>query len=147
METHCFLIKETEAAETRYSTFNRELLTVYLLIKHFQSFVKGRQFHVITDHKPLTFALATQSSKVTLHLQPPNKRIIPFNDIYGVQSSPWYFFVPQLPLSLCKLTHTQTHMHIVFEFLINLALIFHDTRSIILTSFHSYNPVADACLP
>ena len=60
-----FFSKKLKPAETRYSTFDRELLAVYLAIKHFQYFVEGRQFHVITDHKPLTFALATKSSKLT----------------------------------------------------------------------------------
>ena len=44
-------------AETRYSTFDRELLAVYLSIKHFRHFLEGRTFHVLTDHKPLTYAL------------------------------------------------------------------------------------------
>ena len=48
-------------AETRYSTFDRELLAVYLAIKHFCHFLEGRHFHVLTDHKPLTFALNTRS--------------------------------------------------------------------------------------
>ena len=52
-------------AETRYSTFDHELLAKYLAIKHFQHFVEGRQFHVLTDHKPLTFAFSTQSCKLT----------------------------------------------------------------------------------
>ena len=43
-------------SERRYSTFDRELLAVYLSIKHFRYFLEGRIFHVITDHKPLTFA-------------------------------------------------------------------------------------------
>ena len=47
-------------AETRYSTFDRELLAVYLAITHFQHFLEGRYFHVLTDHKPLTFALNTR---------------------------------------------------------------------------------------
>ena len=38
---------------------------MYLAIKHFQHFVEGRQFHVLTDHKPPTFAFSTQSSKLT----------------------------------------------------------------------------------
>ena len=60
-----FFLKKLKPTEIRYSTFDCELLALYLSIKHFQHFVKGRQFHVITDHKPLTFALATQSSKLT----------------------------------------------------------------------------------
>ena len=54
-------------SETRYSTFDRELLGMYLAVKHFQHFVEGRQFHVLTDHKPLTFAFSTQSSMLTPH--------------------------------------------------------------------------------
>ena len=49
----------------RYSTFDRELLAVYLAIKHFHHFVEGREFYVLTDHKPLTFALSTNSDKYT----------------------------------------------------------------------------------
>ena len=49
--------KKMKPAETHYSTFDRELLAVYLAIQHFQHFLQGRQFHVLTDHKPLTFAL------------------------------------------------------------------------------------------
>ena len=60
-----FFSKRLKPAETRYSTFDRELLAIYLAIKHFQHFVEGRQFHVLTDHKPLTFAFHTQSSKLT----------------------------------------------------------------------------------
>ena len=60
-----FFSKKLKPAETRYSTFDRELLAMYLAIKHFQHFVESRQFHVITDHKPLTFAFTTQSSKLT----------------------------------------------------------------------------------
>ena len=49
----------------KYSTFDRELLAMYLGIKHFHHFVECCQFHVLTDHRPLTFAFATQSSKLT----------------------------------------------------------------------------------
>ena len=49
--------RQLRPAETRYSTFDRELLAVYLAIKHFRYFLEGREFHVLTDHKPLTFAL------------------------------------------------------------------------------------------
>ncbi len=30
---------------------------MYLAIRHFRHFVEGRHFHVLTDHKPLTFSL------------------------------------------------------------------------------------------
>jgi hypothetical protein len=49
-------------AGTRYSTFDEELLPIYLAIKHFRHFIEGRE---LTDHKPLTFALSTHSDKYT----------------------------------------------------------------------------------
>ena len=60
-----FFSTKLKPAETRYSTFDRELLAIYLAIKHFRHFVEGRQFHVLTDHKPLTFALASKPSQHT----------------------------------------------------------------------------------
>ena len=60
-----FFSRRMKPAETSYSTFDCELLAMYLAIEHFQHFVEGRQFHVLTDHKPLTFAFSTQSSKLT----------------------------------------------------------------------------------
>ncbi len=41
--------------ERRYSTFDRELLAIYSSINHIRHFVEGRKFHIITDHKPLSF--------------------------------------------------------------------------------------------
>ena len=56
-----YFSRKLTPAETRYSTFDRELLAVYLSIKHFRHFLEGRSFSVVTDHKPLTFALSTPS--------------------------------------------------------------------------------------
>ena len=50
-----FFSKTLKPAETRYSTFDRELLAVYLSIKHFRHVIKGQELCVLTDHKPLTF--------------------------------------------------------------------------------------------
>ncbi|BHF77875.1 hypothetical protein SprV_0602098500 [Sparganum proliferum] len=52
-----FFSKKLSPAETRYSVFGRELLAVYLSIRHFRHFLEGREFLVLTDHKPLDFAL------------------------------------------------------------------------------------------
>ena len=60
-----YFSRKLRPPETRYSTFNRELLAVYLAIKHFHHFVERREFYVLTDHKPLTFALSTNSDKYT----------------------------------------------------------------------------------
>lgn len=51
-----FFSKRLQPAETRYSTFGRELLAIYLAIRHFRHFLEGRQFCIFTDHKPLTYA-------------------------------------------------------------------------------------------
>ena len=65
---HCwcpiaYFSRKLQPAETRYSTFDRELLAIYLAIKHFHYFIEGRIFHILTDHKPLTYALSTHSDK------------------------------------------------------------------------------------
>ena len=57
-----FFSKKLKPSETHYSTFDRELLAVYLAIKHFRHFIEGREFHVRTDHKPLTFALGARTN-------------------------------------------------------------------------------------
>lgn len=58
-----YFSKKLRPTETRYSTFDWELLAIYLAVKHFRHFVEGREFHIATDHKPLTFALATAFDK------------------------------------------------------------------------------------
>ena len=58
-----YFSKKLKPAETRYSTFDRELLAIYLAIKHFRHFVEGRDFHVLTDHKPLTYAMGMRSDR------------------------------------------------------------------------------------
>ena len=58
-----FFSKKMTPAETRYSTFDRELLAVYLAIRHFRHLLEGQHFHVLTDHKPLTYALNTRSDR------------------------------------------------------------------------------------
>nr|VZI43467.1 unnamed protein product [Spirometra erinaceieuropaei] len=58
-----FFSKKLLPAETRHSTFGRELLAIYLAVKHFGHFLEGRDFTAFTDHKPLTFALLSHSDK------------------------------------------------------------------------------------
>ena len=60
-----YFSKKLKPSEAKYSTFNRELLAVYLAIKHFRHFIEGRQFKVFTDHKPLTYSLSTHSDRYT----------------------------------------------------------------------------------
>ena len=53
----CFFSKKLSDTETRYSTFYRELLGAYLVVCHFRFALEGRQFCLLTDHKPLCAAL------------------------------------------------------------------------------------------
>ena len=63
-----YFSKKLKPAETCYSAFDRELLAVYLAIRHFRYFVEGRVFCVLIDHKPLTFTLSSQSDRYTPRL-------------------------------------------------------------------------------
>ena len=56
-----FFSKALRPAEKKYSTFDRELLAVYLAVRHFRYYLEGRDFTVFTDHKPLMFAFAKVS--------------------------------------------------------------------------------------
>ena len=52
-----YFSKKLKPSETRYSTFDRELLAIYLAVKHFRHFIEGCVFHICTNHKPLIYAL------------------------------------------------------------------------------------------
>ena len=41
------------STQQKYSTFDHELLAIYLAAKHFHYFVDGRDVYIIMDHKPL----------------------------------------------------------------------------------------------
>ena len=56
-----FFSQTFSQTQRSYSTFDRELLAIYLAIGHFHYFVDGRQFIVYTDHAPLCHALFTRS--------------------------------------------------------------------------------------
>ena len=50
-------------SEKKYSTFDKELLAMYLAVKKFRYFIEGRKFAIFTDHKPLTFVFNKVSDK------------------------------------------------------------------------------------
>ena len=56
-----FFSRQLRPPERKYSTFDRELLALYLAIRHFRYYLEARQFVAFTDHKPLTFAFAKVS--------------------------------------------------------------------------------------
>ena len=57
-----YFSRKLNSAQQKYSTFDRELLGIYLSIQHFRYFVEGRDFFIVTDHKPLTYALRSRSA-------------------------------------------------------------------------------------
>ncbi len=54
-----------EAAQQKYSAFDRELFACYAGIRHFRYMLDGRPFAIFTDHKLLTYALARVSEPWT----------------------------------------------------------------------------------
>ena len=48
-----FFSKTLNKAQRNYSTFDRELLAIYLAVKHFAYFLQDRDFRIFTDHRPL----------------------------------------------------------------------------------------------
>lgn len=55
-EPIAFFSKSFSEAQTKYFTYDRELLGIYMAIKHFRRLIEGREFTVYTDHKPLMHA-------------------------------------------------------------------------------------------
>ena len=56
-----FFSRQLRAAERRYSTFDRELLALFLATRHFRFLLEGRRFTAFVDHKPLAFAMTKAS--------------------------------------------------------------------------------------
>ena len=52
-----FFSRKLNMAESRYSMFDRELLSCISTIRHFRFLVEGRKFFLLSDHKPLTYVL------------------------------------------------------------------------------------------
>jgi Reverse transcriptase (RNA-dependent DNA polymerase)/RNase H-like domain found in reverse transcriptase len=56
-----FFSKKLSGAEKNYSTYDRELLAIYLSVIYFKHMLEGRNFTIFTDHKPLIFAFKQKS--------------------------------------------------------------------------------------
>lgn len=61
----CFA-KKLPTTETRYSTFDRELLAIYLTLKLIRYVLEGFNFIIDTDHKPLVVAFRNCSENHSL---------------------------------------------------------------------------------
>jgi len=58
-----FFSRKMLPAQTRYSTYDRELLAAYLAVKHFLHTIEGRTTTLRTDHKPLLYMFSTKIYK------------------------------------------------------------------------------------
>ena len=63
-----FFSKHLEPPQRSYSAFDKELLPVYEAIRHFRHFLERCEFHVPTDWKPLTYAIAQSGDNFTSRL-------------------------------------------------------------------------------
>lgn len=57
-----YFSKKFSDTQRKYSTYDRELLSIYMAVKHFRKMFEGRQLTIFTDHKPITFALHKKPS-------------------------------------------------------------------------------------
>lgn len=57
-----YFSKKFNDVQLKYSTYDRELLAVYLSVQHFRYMVEGRPFVIYTDHKPLVYAFSKKPS-------------------------------------------------------------------------------------
>jgi hypothetical protein len=74
-----FFSRKLMDTESRYSTFDRELLAVQAAIKHFRHFCEGRAFQLWTGHKPLVTALSPISVPISPRHQCHLAFILEFN--------------------------------------------------------------------
>ncbi|KAJ8713199.1 hypothetical protein PYW07_013569 [Mythimna separata] len=57
-----YFSKKFSEAQKKYSTYDRELLAMYMAVKHFRKTFEGRHLIIFTDHKPLTFVMTKMQS-------------------------------------------------------------------------------------
>ena len=60
-----FFSKALNSAQVNYFVFGRELLAMYLSLRHFRYFLEGRAFTFFTDHKPLVSAVTSPIKQAT----------------------------------------------------------------------------------
>ncbi|GFW62270.1 transposon Tf2-9 polyprotein [Trichonephila clavipes] len=58
-----FFSRKLTSSEKSYSAYDRELIAIYSAIRHFRYMLEARDFTVLTDHKPLTYAFRQKSDK------------------------------------------------------------------------------------
>ena len=74
-----FFSRKLSDTESRYSTYDRELLAVYAAVRFFQRILEGRQFTIKTDHRPLIYAADQHSDRASPRQQRQLDYILQFN--------------------------------------------------------------------
>lgn len=57
-----YFSKKLSDTQKKYSTYDRELLGIYMSVCHFRNMIEGRQLTIHTDHKPLTYVFSKMGS-------------------------------------------------------------------------------------
>ncbi|KAI5718458.1 hypothetical protein M8J77_021475 [Diaphorina citri] len=65
LEPLAFFSKKLDNAQKNYSTYDRELYAAYSAVKYFRFMLEGRNFTILTDHKPLSFAFSQKSDRAS----------------------------------------------------------------------------------
>ena len=81
-----FFFKSLTSAQKKWSTFDRELLAIFLAVNHFKYFLDGRPFTICTHHSPFTFMFTSNMSNATAHQSRHMNYILNFtSDIQYIQ--------------------------------------------------------------
>lgn len=97
-----FFSRKLKPAQMRYSAYDRELLAIYTAIKHFRHWIKGSNFYVLTDHKPLIYRTHFHKRSIKLRLaNAGNYRSYPslprISDMCLAKTT-WYQILSPVPL-------------------------------------------------
>ena len=64
-EPLAFFSKKFTPAQINYSTYDRELTAMFEAVRYFRPFVEGRDFGIVTDHKPLVYAFMQKTDEAS----------------------------------------------------------------------------------
>lgn len=60
-----YFCKKIDKTQIKYRAYDRELLAIYMVVKHFRHVIDGCHFTILTEHKPLVFIFRQSSGKAS----------------------------------------------------------------------------------